>query len=117
MLCSACIIELPQMGDRIRQEMVKAGEMVKTVSKRIIRWMFTSTIGVALVAGIWIAFVAGVAYGLIVLLVGICFAFAVALWLYNRKEYSVPLYRSVTESVEVGRSKCCIACRKPVEHL
>ena len=29
----------------------------------------------------------------------------------------VLVYRTVTESVEVGRSKCCIACRQPAQHL
>ncbi len=32
-------------------------------------------------------------------------------------EYKQPVHRKVAETVDVGRSKCCIACPQAVEHL
>lgn len=112
MLCNACIVEVPVMGDRSRQELVEDGKNVQTVPGNVIGWAFFIVLGVAFGAGLYfgLPWWGGLVGGLI--LGGI-----LAGWLSSLTEYKQPVYRTVTENVEVGRSKCCIACRQAVQHL
>lgn len=112
MLCNACIVEVPVMGDRSHQELVEEGKHVQTVPANVIGWLFF----IALVAG----FAAGLYFGLpwwAGLAGGFVLGVALAAWLSSMTEYVQPVYRTVTENVEVGRGKCCIACRQAVQHL
>jgi hypothetical protein len=112
MLCNACIVEVPVMGDRSRQELVEEGKNVQTVPGNVITWAFFIVLGVGFAAGLyfglpwWGGLVGGAILGGIL-----------AGWLSSLTEYKQPVYRTVTENVEVGRSKCCIACRQAVQHL
>jgi hypothetical protein len=112
MLCNACIVEVPVMGDRTRQELAQGGEDVKYVPMAVVRWSFivlfgiASAVGLAMGLTIWGALAFGVIVGVVV-----------AGFLFNQTVYKQPVYRTVRESVEVGRSKCCIACRQAVQNL
>jgi hypothetical protein len=112
LLCNACIVEVPQMGDRSRQELVEAGKRVKVVPAKVLPLVFFIILVVSFGAGLnfglpWWGGIVG----------GVIFATMVAGLLSNLTEYEQPVYRTVTENVEVGRSKCCIACKQAVEHI
>lgn len=112
LLCNACTVEVPQMGDRSRQVLVEDGKNVNVVPPAAVAWAFFIVLAVAFGAGLyfglpwWGGLVGGVILGAIV-----------SAWLANMTEYKQPVYQTVTENVEIGRSKCCIACRQAVEHL
>ncbi len=112
MLCNACIVEVPVMGDRSRQELVEDGKHVQTVPDAMIGWAFFIVMGIGFGTGLYfgLPWWGGLVGGLI--LGGI-----LAGWLSSLTEYKQPVYRTVTENVEVGQSKCCIACRQAVQHL
>ena len=111
MLCSACVVEMPRMGDRSRQELVEAGRQIQVVPGKVVAWIFFITLGVISGAGVyfglpWIgALIGGGIIGTIV-----------AVWLKKMTQHRAPVYRTISESVEIGRSKCCIACRQAVQH-
>lgn len=128
LLCGACVVEEPVTEDRPRQELVKARELVKaseivgTIPKRVIKWTFIFIFGIAVIAGIWIWIITRIWFGIGCGLAGFFLAGFTAEWLDSRKErtksvFAEPEFRTVIEKVEVGRRKCCIACRQPVEHL
>ncbi len=112
LLCNACIVEIPQMGERSREDLVQPGQNVKVVPANVLSWVFFITLGLSFAAGLyfglpWWGGIVG----------GIIFSGIVAGWLSTLTEYKQPVYRTVTENVEVGRSKCCIACKQAVEHI
>ena len=85
MLCNACIVEVPVMGDRSHQELVEEGKHVQTVPANVIGWLFF----IALVAG----FAAGLYFGLpwwAGLAGGFVLGVALAAWLSSMTEYVQP---------------------------
>ena len=112
MLCNACIVEVPVMGDRSSPELVEDFKTVQTVPDNVIASAFFIILSVGIGAGFyfglpwWGGLVGGAILG-----------GGVAGCLSNQTEYKQPVYRTVVENVEVGRSKCCIACRQAVQHL
>lgn len=118
MLCNACVVEVPVMGDQSRQELVegeKDGYPMQSISGKILTLVFYIMVVLLFVSNLyfflpwWIAVVGGLILSCV--LIG---------WLSSVQEWvpSVPaVYRTITENVEVGRSKCCIACRQTVQHL
>ncbi len=112
LLCNACIVEVPVMGDRDRQELVEEGKHVRSLPVGC-AWV---AFGVVLVA----VFAVGMYFALPWwgrIVGGLVLGGIVAGWLAGQTEYKQPVYRTVTENVEVGRRKCCIACRQAVERL
>ena len=112
LLCNACLVEVPQMGERSRQVIAEEGRTVNVVPAKVAVWVFFIVFAIAFAIGLyfrlpwWGGLIAGAVLGGIV-----------AGWLANMTDYIQPVYKTVTETVEVGRSKCCIACRQAVEHL
>ena len=111
LLCNACMVEVPQFGTRARQEIV--GQKMNWDD--IFDFVFSFLVPVSLYIAVgllilwwllgWVFSAAALVFGVIALVV-----FAQ----FNTK----PIYKTVVdEDVEVGRSKCCIACRQPAEHL
>jgi len=112
MLCNACIVELPIMGDRSREVLVEDGKNVHTVRSIEIWTAFLFTVVAAFVLGqlCGLPWFGGLIGGVIV-------GGIIASWLSSLTKYKQPVYQTVTENVTVGRSKCCIACRQAVQHL
>jgi hypothetical protein len=112
LLCNACIVEVPVMGDNPRQQLVEEGKNVQIVPGGCV-WVAFMIVALAVVA-------AGINFGLpwwVAIVGGLVLGGFFAIWLSCRTEYKQPVYRTVVVSVEVSRSKCCIACRQAVEHL
>jgi hypothetical protein len=113
LLCNACIVEIPQMGDRSRQELVEEARKVNVVPEKVIPCVFLIIFVISGGAGLYLSFPwwAGLVAG------GILGAI-VAVGLSSLKAYKLlPVFRTVTENVEVGRQKCCLACKQAVEHI
>jgi hypothetical protein len=112
LLCNACVVEVPQMGDRSRQVLAEEGRSVKIVPSSAVVWAFFVVLALGLGAGLysglppWGGLIGGAIVGAIV-----------AAGLANMTQYKQPVYKTVVENVEVGRSRCCLACRQAVEHL
>jgi hypothetical protein len=111
LLCNTCIVEEPVLGDQTRQELVKEGKEIQVVPTTLVVLAFCLIFGAGLWAGAQVGFVYGGFF------VGMFFAVYVCDWLYNWTYYEQPSYRTVTENIEVGRRKCCIACRHAVQNL
>jgi hypothetical protein len=126
LLCSICVVDMPQMGDRTRSELVKTGVT------GIFKPAFTNAdlvlaFGSVVVALSLLAAVFGAAAGpdgpttvFTGAVISIILGAALAAYMSSQKVRApdVPaVYRTVTESVEVGRSKCCIACRQAAQRL
>jgi hypothetical protein len=118
LLCNACVVEAPVMGDRPKQILVEEGKPAYTkpsFSGRMLIFAFVS-------GGMLVSFI-GIGLGLpwrgatvgSLVLAGILVG-----WLSGIKDrvYGVhAVYKTVTENVEVGRRKSCIACKQAVEHV
>lgn len=100
------------MGDRARQQLVEEGKNVNVVRPAAVAWAFFIVFGLAFGAGLYFGLSWWDGLGGWLILGG-----NIAAWLGNLTEYKQPVYKTVTETVEVGRSKCGIACRQAVEHL
>lgn len=112
LLCNACVIEVPQFDKRSRQEQVEAGRKVAIVPRKLVAWAFGVVGVLGCIAGHYCGFPW---WGC--LLAGLVFGGVVAAFLATRTRFKQPVYKTVTETVEVGRMKSCIACRQAVEHL
>jgi hypothetical protein len=112
LLCNACVVEVPQMGERPRQELVEDAKTINVVPGPGVAWSFFIILALGFAGGLyfglpwWGGLLGGAILGAIV-----------AGWLGNLTEHKEPVYRTVTDTVEVGRSKCCIQCKQAVEHL
>jgi hypothetical protein len=111
LLCNACVVEVPVMGDRTREVLVEAGKpwfQRKSVQLALILLASLVVYGVCAGSGgegrIWGLILAGSIPVLYITL-------------SNFLHEVPPVYETVTENVEVGRRKSCIACNQAVEHI
>jgi len=118
LLCNACVVEVPVMGDRSRPVLVEAekpGYHKQSVSGAAIYWSSAIASGVIFAVGMYFGLPWwGAALG------GLVLAVILAGWLGSLQDWiaAVPaVYTTVTENVEIGRRKSCIACRQAVEHI
>ena len=100
------------MGARSKQELVEDGKHVPSVPRVAANWSFAVVFAAGFGSGLYFGFpwqgslFAGAIVGVMVW--G---------WLINVTQFTQPVYRTVTETVEIGRSKSCISCRQAVEHM
>lgn len=113
LLCGGCVVDVPNMGQRTRKELVSSGRNGFYFDLEEC-WLFF-VIGGGVV--VWLAndytkltFLQCLGLGVITALTAIAFVF----WLSFGSEST---YRDVTEWGELGRSKCRIACRQAAQTL
>ena len=101
LLCSVCVVEVPRMGEQTRAIRVRAFDGLATCGTSLLVFILVFTLALACGLPSWGAGIGGVV--LTSILAG---------WMSR-----FTIDQSVKETVEVGRSKCCIACKQAVEHL
>lgn len=101
LLCNACVVEIPQMGEQTKSIPKKTFSGAKLVG--VFGVVVVISFGILLILGqpLW-----GAGVGSLVI------AAIVSGWLSN-----FTIQEKVTETVEIGRRKSCIACKQAVEHL
>jgi hypothetical protein len=112
LLCNGCTVEVPLMGDCARQKLVEPGKTIRVVPGKIVLTVFVIVTGIGFGAGVYFGMPwLGAMFG------GAIIAGIVSAWLVSLKENLEPICETITETVEVGRQKSCIACRQAVGNL
>lgn len=115
LLCNACVVEVPQLGSRTRKEVIGHRSNWVDVFDLAFHLVFSKLFLIA--AGVTFLFWSMGMGWLSLVIVGAFSITSLYYFLLTALEKN-PVYKNIVdENVEVGRSKCCIACRQPVEHL
>ncbi len=117
MLCNTCIVEVPVMDDRSRDEMLTVGVPEYDEPRFSLKQRLLTSLACSVGASACVFFSGGERWSIAVW--GGCGA-AICAWVIAAKVHVPaipPTYRTVQEKMVVGKNKSCIACRQPVQHL
>jgi hypothetical protein len=107
LLCNICVIVVPHMGEQTNPLPIDPGGEVGIVSEDVQGLAFLAITGIGFAIFCWYFDFSW----WVSLLIGLILGGSLVGWLSSLKRFKEPVYQNITETVEVGRSKCCIVCK------
>lgn len=123
LLCNACVVEVPTYGEESWPELVPGETKASGIPLVAVACVFVAITLLGFGSGLYFDWKdralneTWIMAWCLAIIAGVVGAGVSAFLIKEFPREVDPVYRNVPLTVEVGRSKCCIACREAVEHL